>query len=97
MVGLRRKGVGVLGARPVAEGYRAEVAQKRADTCTISPRVAPRLRPAGPLWGRVMRYLKKGYSPEQIAGTLALVHPDTPCLRVSHETIYTACLRHAAR
>lgn len=37
-----------------------------------------------------MRYLKKGYSPEPIAGTLALVHTDTPSLRVSHETIYTA-------
>jgi len=36
-----------------------------------------------------MGYLKKGYSPEQIdgtlaAGTLALVHTDTPSLRVSH-------------
>lgn len=37
-----------------------------------------------------MRYLKAGYSPEQIAGTLAAVHPDLPSLRVSHETIYTA-------
>ena len=32
-----------------------------------------------------MRYLKAGYSPEQIAGTLAV-----PSLQVSHETIYTA-------
>jgi IS30 family transposase len=38
----------------------------------------------------VLRYLKAGYSPEQIAGTLALVHSDTPSLQVSHETIYTA-------
>jgi IS30 family transposase len=37
-----------------------------------------------------MAYLKDGYSPEQIAGTLATVHPDTPSLQVSHETIYTA-------
>jgi len=37
-----------------------------------------------------MRYLKAGYSPEQIAGTLAAVHPDLPSLQVSHETIYTA-------
>jgi IS30 family transposase len=37
-----------------------------------------------------MCYLKAGYSPEQVAGTLALVHPDTPTLQVSHETLYTA-------
>ena len=74
----------------VAGGYRAEAAQKRADTCTIKPRVERRLQPQGPLWARVVGYLKKGYSPEQIAGTLALVHTDTPSLRVSHETIYTA-------
>ena len=33
---------------------------------------------------------QEGYSPEQIAGTLAAVHPDKPSLQVSHETIYTA-------
>jgi len=37
-----------------------------------------------------MAYLKAGYSPEQIAGTLASVHPHIPSLQVSHETIYTA-------
>jgi len=37
-----------------------------------------------------MGYLKRGYSPEQISGTLKLVHPETPTLQVSHETIYTA-------
>lgn len=74
----------------IAGGYRAVAAQERAHSCTTTPHVVRRLRPAGPLWGRVVRYLKKGYSPEQIAGTLALVHTDTPLLRVSHETIYTA-------
>jgi IS30 family transposase len=42
------------------------------------------------LWDQVTRYLKAGHSPEQIAGTLALVHADPPSLQVSHETIYTA-------
>jgi len=42
------------------------------------------------LWGHVLRYPKAGYSPEQIAGTLALVPHDTPSFQVSHETIYTA-------
>ena len=74
----------------MAGGYRAVAAQERANSCTTTPHVVRRLRPQAPLWGRVVRYLKKGYSPEQIAGTLALVHTDTPALRVSHETIYTA-------
>ena len=37
-----------------------------------------------------MHYLKRRYSPEQIVGTLALVHAQTSTLQVSHETIYTA-------
>lgn len=74
----------------MAGGYRAVAAQERATICTVTPHVERRLRPQVPLWSRVVRYLKKGYSPEQIAGTLALVHTDTPSLRVSHETIYTA-------
>ena len=55
-------------------GYRAAAAQERADICTVTPHVERRLRPQGPLWDRVVQYLKKGYSPEQIASTLALVH-----------------------
>jgi len=77
--------------RPVvAGGYRAGVAHQRAQACTVTPRVERRLRPGTALWKQVQRYLKAGYSPEQIAGTLATVHPDHPSLQVSHETIYTA-------
>jgi IS30 family transposase len=78
------------GRAPVAGGYRAQAAHRRARACTVSPRVERRLRPGTTLWRPVLRYLKAGYSPEQIAGTLASVHPETPSLRVSHETIYTA-------
>jgi IS30 family transposase len=78
------------GRPPVAGGYRAEAAHRRAQACTATPRVERRLRPGTPLWDRVRCYLKAGYSPEQIAGTLAVVHPETPSLQVSHETIYTA-------
>lgn len=74
----------------IAGGYRAEVAHRRAHACMIKPRVERRLQPGTVLWDRVTGYLKAGYSPEQIAGTLALVHPDKPSLQVSHETIYTA-------
>jgi IS30 family transposase len=78
------------GRPPVAGGYRAEAAHKRAQACTVTPRVERRLRPGTALWDHVLRYLKAGYSPEQIAGTLAIVHSETPSLQVSHETIYTA-------
>jgi len=77
--------------RPLmAGGYRAQVAHQHAYVGKTRPRVVKRLQPGNPLWDHVVQYLKGGYSPEQIAGTLALVHPDTPSLRVSHETIYTA-------
>ena len=65
-------------------------AHTRAQACTVTPHVVRRLRPGTALWEQVTRYLKAGYSPEQIAGTLAVVHPNTPSLQVSHETIYTA-------
>jgi IS30 family transposase len=71
-------------------GYRSDVAHQRARAGNARPRVVKRLQPGNPLWGHVTDYLKAHYSPEQIAGTLALVHPDIPSLRVSHETIYTA-------
>ncbi len=81
------RGVG----RPlVAGGYRADVAHRRATACTTKPRIPKKLRPDTALWDQVMSYLQEGYSPEQIAGTLATVHPDAPSLQVSHETIYTA-------
>ena len=37
-----------------------------------------------------MDYLRLGYSPEQIAGTLKTVNAGHPNLQVSHETIYSA-------
>jgi IS30 family transposase len=74
----------------VAVGYRAVAAHQRAQACTLTPRVERRLGPGSALWDHVVRYLKAGYSPEQVAGTLAAVHPEHPSLQVSHETIYTA-------
>lgn len=78
------------GRPPLAGGYRSEVAHKRARACTVNPRSQRRLRPGSALWEQVVSYLKQGYSPEQISGTLAIVHPNEPTLQVSHETIYTA-------
>jgi IS30 family transposase len=78
------------GRPPLAGGYRAMAAHTRAQACTVTPHVVRRLRPGTALWDQVTRDLKAGYSPEQMAGTLAVVHPDMPSLQVSHETIYTA-------
>jgi IS30 family transposase len=40
------------------------------------------------LWQEVQTLMGQGWSPEQIAGKLKLMHPDEPHLHVSHETIY---------
>ena len=74
----------------ISGGYRAAEADQRARACLVKPRVECRLQPGNELWSCVMTYLRMGYSPEQIAGTLRDVHPDKPSLQVSHETIYTA-------
>ena len=87
---MRPKALPGAGRPLLTGGYRSEVAHKRAHACTVKPRTERRLRPATALWEHVMGYLKVGYSAEQISGTLALVHPDTPMFQVSHETIYTA-------
>ena len=77
--------------RPLqAGGYRAEVAHRRARASLAKPRFERKLRPGTMLWDQVTDYLQAGYSPEQISGTLRLVHPTTPALQISHETIYTA-------
>jgi len=77
--------------RPAIAGkYRAVLAQDRADVLSAKPRVERRLKAGGILWQAVMEYLKQGYSPEQIAGTLKVVNADHPNLQVSHETIYSA-------
>ncbi len=69
-----------------AGGYLADVAHCRVRVGNARPRVVKRLQPGNPLWDHVTRYLKAGYSPEQIASTLALVHPE----RQQTQTIYTA-------
>jgi IS30 family transposase len=43
-----------------------------------------------PLWAAVRQLLARGFSPEQIAGTLKRHSSGQPHLYVSHETIYTA-------
>jgi IS30 family transposase len=78
------------GRPPVAGGYRAPLAQQRADVLARTARCPSRLAQDGPLWGHVERLLREHHAPEQIAGILRRMHPDEPTLQVSHETIYTA-------
>jgi IS30 family transposase len=77
--------------RPAIAGkYRAVLAQGRAESLSTKPRIERRLQVGNKLWHAVMDYLRRGYSPEQIAGTLKTVNADHPNLQVSHETIYSA-------
>lgn len=77
--------------RPAIAGkYRAVLAQDRAESLSTKPRVERRLQVGNALWLVVMYFLRQGYSPEQIAGTLKSVNSDYPNLQVSHETIYSA-------
>jgi len=78
------------GRPPIAGKYRAVLAQARATRNSAKPRIERRLQVGNALWSMVMLYLRKGYSPEQVSGTLKAVNPDQPSLQVSHETIYTA-------
>jgi IS30 family transposase len=75
------------GRQSINGGYRAPVAQQRANWLCAMPRVAPKLQPGNPLWQRVLAGLHQRLSPQQIARTLALM-PDP--VRLSHETIYAA-------
>jgi IS30 family transposase len=75
------------GRPPVAGGYDAARAHRRARRLHRKPRLARRLVPGNALWVIVVQLLGQGLSPEQIASTLA--HMPVP-VRLSHETIYTA-------
>lgn len=74
------------GRPPIAGGYYAPFAQKRARRLHRKPRIARKLAPGNSLWQSVMDYLGQGLSPEQIACTLARM-PEPVSL--SYETIYT--------
>ena len=76
-----------LGRPPIAGGYYAVFAEKRARRLRRKARTSRRLIPGNPLWQTVIGLLKRGLSPEQIARTLARM-PEP--VRLSHETIYSA-------
>ena len=71
------------------ETYRAQAAQRRARACRRKPRV-PRKLSDPALFDVVCEHLRKGWSPEQVAGILARAFPEEADCRVSHESIYSA-------
>ncbi|HQZ87013.1 MAG TPA: IS30 family transposase [Actinomycetota bacterium] len=68
-------------------GYRASVAQAKADRSRAAPRSA-KLATNLVLRREVQSRLRLRESPEQIAGRLRIEFPDDPEMRVSPETIY---------
>jgi IS30 family transposase len=70
-------------------GYRAHLAQQRSEERAGRPK-AGKLTRCPELRELVEEMLLNKYSPEQIAGVLALTYPDRPEMQVSHETIYKA-------
>ena len=94
---LRRNGACERTIAPSQRGrprrYHVALAQQRALSLGATARVPQRLRIHDahcPLWAVIHPLLKSGHSPEQVSGILARLHPDTPTLNLSHESLYTA-------
>ena len=67
--------------------YRAAAADKRAWKQALRPKLC-KLAINAQLRQAVATKLERNWSPEQIAGWLKHLHPESEALRVSHETIY---------
>lgn len=67
--------------------YRAATADKRAWKQALRPKLC-KLAKSSQLRQIVAAKLERNWSPEQIAGWLKHMHPESEALRVSHETIY---------
>jgi transposase, IS30 family len=70
--------------------YDATQAGDRARARRFQRRKAPKLEQETVLFGVIEHFLREGWSPEQMAGTMKSLYPQQPEERVSHETIYTA-------
>lgn len=76
--------------RPEGGHYDAAFAGARARERRYRRRRLPKLGRDTVLFGVVEHFLREGWSPEQIAGTLKNRYPHQAEQRVSHETIYNA-------
>lgn len=90
----RDKERGPMGRPAIAAGYEAKRAGQRAARLRRKARRRRKLARGSLLWARVRGYLARGYSPEQIAGTLKRHYPGQASMQVSAETIYTAIYAH---
>lgn len=70
-----------------ARQYRAVIAQRHADQATRRSHQAVRMR-HDRLVGYVRERLRRGWTPEEIAGRLPLEFGEDPVMQVSHETLY---------
>ena len=77
------------GGRDGRAGYSAHLAQQHSEARARRPKTG-KLGRCAPLRAEVETLLASKYSPEQIAGLLAVTYPDCPEMQVSHETIYKA-------
>lgn len=76
--------------RLAGQTYGACRAGIRAWARRVQPRKQLKLGPDTILFGVVEHFLREGWSPEQIAGTMKRLYPQQPEQRVSHEAIYNA-------
>lgn len=76
--------------RCLPAGYDATLAGHQARQLRQRPRRQRTLAEHTALFKTVTTFLKQGWSPEQIAGTLKRMWPNDPSQQVSHETIYNA-------
>jgi IS30 family transposase len=71
----------------IAGGYRSVAADRRARVLSVKARRPRKLKAGNQLWMTMLRHLRRGLSPVQIASTLARMADP---VRLSHEAIYTA-------
>jgi transposase, IS30 family len=76
--------------RVTGQAYDAARAGSRARASRVQCRKSRKLGQETMLFGVVEHFLREGWSPEQIAGTMKALYPQQPERRVSHETIYNA-------
>ena len=71
------------------DGYQAEEAHRHARARRAAARHGRcRIDEHPPLRAEVHARLRRGWSPEEVAGSLRRDHPDLPAMHTSHESIY---------
>lgn len=74
--------------------YSAELAHWYATTINSTKRTQDKINTYKSLKIYVYRGLLNGHSPDQIAGSIKLLHPNDPIMSISYEAIYQHIYRH---